>query len=151
MYMRFDALLVRALRRVSPLLLRATMGLIFIWFGLLKFTDDGPVGDLVANTVPWFDRHWFVPALGAVEVALGLALLLGRLLGAVVVILVGHMTGTFLVFVMQPEVAFQHGNPFMLTTEGEFVAKNIVLIAAALVVAARFHASERDHAVPPPI
>jgi uncharacterized membrane protein YkgB len=31
-------------------------------------------------------------------------------------------------------VTFQHGNPLLLRVEGEFVLKNLVLIAAALVV-----------------
>ena len=44
------------------------------------------------------------------------------------------MIGTALVFVVRPEVAFQDGNPLKLTVEGEFVIKNLVLIAAALVV-----------------
>jgi putative oxidoreductase len=33
-----------------------------------------------------------------------------------------------------PDVTFRDGNPFLLTVEGEFVVKNLVLIAAALVV-----------------
>ena len=33
--------------------------------------------------------------------------------------------------------AFQNGNPQLLTTIGEFVIKNVVLIASALVLAAR--------------
>ena len=37
------------------------------------------------------------------------------------VLLFGHMLGTF-------------GNPLLLTMEGEFVAKNLVLLAAAFVV-----------------
>ena len=44
------------------------------------------------------------------------------------------MAGTFLVLVVKPEIAFQGGNPLLLTTEGEFVIKNLVLIAAGLVV-----------------
>jgi hypothetical protein len=44
------------------------------------------------------------------------------------------MVGTFIVFVMLPEVAFQDGNPLKLTIEGEFVLKNLVLLSAALVV-----------------
>jgi len=52
-------------------------------------------------------------------------------------VLVAHLTVTLLVFVMQPQVAFQHGNPLLLTTEGEFVMKNVVLISAALVLASR--------------
>jgi uncharacterized membrane protein YkgB len=42
--------------------------------------------------------------------------------------------GTLLVFFVLPDVAFQDGNPLKLTVEGEFVVKNMVLLAAAMVV-----------------
>ena len=74
---------------------------------------------------------------------LGVALLAGRALPAVVATLVAHLAGTFLVLVVQPEVAFQHGNPLLLTTEGEFVVKNLVLISGLLVLAARLPAGSR--------
>ena len=45
-----------------------------------------------------------------------------------------QMLGTFLVWVTQPGDSFQDGNPLLLTTTGEFVLKNLVLIAAAMVV-----------------
>lgn len=128
---------VAALRRVAPTLLRVSLGVVFVWFGALKVADTTPVGDLVAGTLPFLDRTWFVPFLGAVEVALGLALLLGRAITVVCAVLVAHLCGTFLVLVMQPELAFQNGNPLLLTTIGEFVMKNVVLISAALVLAAR--------------
>jgi uncharacterized membrane protein YkgB len=132
---------VGVVRRVSLPLLRVSLGVVFIWFGALKVADATPVGDLVAGTIPWLDRAWFVPVLGAVEVVLGLALLVGRLLTLVVAVLVGHLCGTFLVLVMEPELAFQNGNPLLLTTIGEFVVKNIVLISAALVLASRLRHS----------
>lgn len=128
---------IAAVRPLSVPLLRVSLGLVFVWFGALKVADATPVADLVAGTVPWFDRSWFVPLLGAVEVALGLALLVGRWLTVVTVVLMGHLAGTFLVLVMEPQLAFQHGNPVLLTTIGEFVVKNVVLITAALVIATR--------------
>jgi putative oxidoreductase len=70
----------------------------------------------------------------------GIAVITGRRLTAVTCVLVAHLTGTLLVLVMQPHVAFQHGNPLLLTTEGEFVMKNVVLISAGLVLASRPHA-----------
>ena len=133
---------VAVLRRVGLTLLRVSLGLVFVWFGALKVADLTPVGDLVAGTLPFLDRTWFVPGLGAVEVALGLALLLGRAITVVCAVLVAHLCGTFLVLVMQPELAFQNGNPLLLTTIGEFVVKNVVLISAALVLAARLRESK---------
>lgn len=41
---------------------------------------------------------------------------------------------TLLVLVSRPDIAFQGGNTPLLTTEGEFVIRNLVLIAAGLVV-----------------
>ncbi len=129
--------LARVIRPFSLTALRLSLGVVFIWFGALKVFDATPVADLVAKTVPFLDRDWFVPALGAVEVALGVALLVGRYLTIVSAVLVGHLAGTFLVLVTQPDIAFDNGNPLMLTTIGEFVVKNVVLISAALVLASR--------------
>jgi putative oxidoreductase len=130
---RFAALV----RPYSLPMLRVSLGVVFVWFGALKVADVTPVADLVAGAVPWVDPSWFVPLLGGVEVLLGVALVIGRWLTAVSAVLTGHLSGTFLVLLMQPQVAFQHGNPLLLTTEGEFVVKNLVLIAAALVLASR--------------
>lgn len=126
------------LRSRSLPLLRCAFGTIFCWFGVLKVVGVSPVGDLVAGTLPWFDRAWLIPALGLFEVAIGLGLIAGRCLFWVCAVLVAHLGGTFLALVMQPDVVFQHGNPLVLTATGEFVVKNLVFVAAALVLAARF-------------
>ena len=131
---RIDAVLVPWLQKWSKPLLRVALGIVFVWFGALKVLDVSPVSDLVASTVYWVDPDWFVPALGVVEVAIGIGLIGGWLLRWVLLVFVFQMIGTALVFVVRPEVAFQDGNPLKLTVEGEFVIKNLVLIAAALVV-----------------
>lgn len=134
---------VVVLRAISLPLLRLAIGAVFIWFGALKVANATPVADFVANTVPWFDRAWVLPALGLFEVAIGLAMIAGRFLTLVCAALVAHLTGTFLSLIMQPDVTFKDGNPLMLTTEGEFVVKNLVFIAAGLVIAARFNRREQ--------
>src|SRR4051794_10402710 len=53
-------------------LLRVSLALVFIWFGALKVAGLTPVGELVARTVPWVDAGFLVPALGVVEIAIGL-------------------------------------------------------------------------------
>lgn len=121
--------------RASLPLLRVSLGIVFMWFGALKLTNSTPVAELVAHTVPFLPAQWFVPALGVFEVLLGLALLIGRYLGLVILLMVGHLAGTFLVLVTQPTIAFQNGNPLLLTMTGEFVVKNVVLMTAGLVLA----------------
>jgi uncharacterized membrane protein YkgB len=124
--------------RLSLPLLRISLGVIFIWFGALKLTDSTPIADLVAATVPFLPGSWFVPTLGGFEVILGVALLVGRRIAIVVAVMVAHLGGTFMVLVMQPEVVFQRDNPLLLTMTGEFVVKNVVLIAAGVVLASAY-------------
>ena len=96
--------------------------------------DVTPVSDLVGSTVYWVDPDWFVPVLGAAEIAIGAGLVLGVWLRTVLALFLLQMAGTFLVLVVLPEVAFDDGNVFKLTVEGEFVVKNLVLLTAGLVV-----------------
>lgn len=126
--------LLQAANRLCLPLLRMSLGLVFVWFGALKLTWTTPVADLVAETVPILPQGFFVTTLGAFEVLIGLALLLGRWIPVAALLVVMHLCGTFLVLVTQPEVAFQDGNPLLLTMTGEFVVKNLVLITAAIVL-----------------
>ena len=85
-----------------------------------------------------------VPALGAVEVVLGLGLVTGLALRLVLPVLAAHLGGTFLTFVMLPALMFRHHDPLLLTADGEFVAKNLVLISATIVVFTHAHTSRPD-------
>ena len=131
---RVDARLIPFLRRAAIPMLRISLGLVFVWFGALKVLDVSPVADLVARTVYWVDPDLFVTALGFFEVFVGVMLLFGWALRLTLALFVAQMIGTFLTFLVLPEVTFRHGNPLLLTVEGEFVVKNLVLISAALVV-----------------
>lgn len=133
---RVDAVIVRFLRRWSVTLLRISLGIVFIWFGALKVFGLTPVTDLVAATVYWVDADWFVPALGVVEMIVGIGLIARRALRLVLLLFLAQMAGTFLVLMVLPEVAFEGGNVLRLTVEGEFVIKNLVLLTAGLVVGA---------------
>jgi len=131
---QFDRRFVELLARWGIPLLRVSLGLVFVWFGALKVFRVSPVAELVARTVYWVDPSWFVPVLGVVEVFIGAGLLAGRALRTVLALFWLQMLGTFLVLVIQPDVAFQRGNPLLLTVEGEFVVKNLVLLSAGMVV-----------------
>jgi uncharacterized membrane protein YkgB len=137
---RLDSRVLALLERFALPMLRLSLGLVFVWFGILKVTGQTPVGQLVADTVFWLNPDWFVPLLGVFEVLVGVGLLVGRGLRLVLALFALQMIGTFLVLVVQPDVAFQDGNPLMLTTEGEFVVKNLVLLSAGLMIGSRLRA-----------
>ena len=64
---------------------------------------------------------------------------------SVLALFAAQMAGTFLVLVVQPDVAFTDGNPLLLTVEGEFVIKNLVLLSAGMVIGATVRRrSERE-------
>lgn len=131
---RADRVLVPLVRRWSIPGLRWALGITFVWFGALKVFDVSPVSDIVAATVYFVDPDWLVPALGVFEILIGIGLLARKWLRFVLAMLFLQLVGTFLVFLLMPEITFQDSNPLLLTTEGEFIVKNLVLLAAAMVI-----------------
>lgn len=120
-------------QRVAPTLLRLALAAVFVWFGALKIAGVSPVHELIAQTLPFVDADLAVPALGVVEVLVGLVLAIGVLPRITLLVLAGHLAGTFLTFVTASELMW--GSNFLeLTADGEFVVKNLVLISAALVL-----------------
>ncbi len=119
--------------RYAATALRLALGTVFVWFGALKLAGVSPVEKLLAETLPFIDAGVCVPVLGAVEVALGIALVVGKLPRIVLLVMAGHLAGTFLTFVTASELMW--GDGFLeLTTDGEFVVKNVVFITAALML-----------------
>lgn len=131
---RLDTRLLQFMERYGISFLRISLAIVFIWFGLLKVINASPVADLVANTVYWLAPEFFVPFLGFWEVLVGLGLLFRFQLRLTLLLFWLQMAGTFIVLIVQPQIAFQAGNPLLLTTEGEFVIKNLILITAGLVI-----------------
>lgn len=131
------AVVDRVLQRATQPALRVSLGVVFVWFGVLKVVGDSPVAELVQATVPWLDQGFLVPLLGWVEIVLGLALLVGRPIRLALIAVAAHLTGTFLVFVQAPSLVMTEGNLLLLNGNGEFVLKNVVLICAALVLLAQ--------------
>jgi uncharacterized membrane protein YphA (DoxX/SURF4 family) len=120
--------------RWAPAALRIALALVFVWFGALKIGGVSPARELIARTLPFIDPDVSLPVLGVVEVAIGLALLIGRFPRLTLLVLAGHLVGTFLSYLMAPDLMVQHGRPWELTADGEFVLKNLVLISAAFVL-----------------
>jgi uncharacterized membrane protein YkgB len=122
------------LQRRSVIALRLALGLIFLWFGALKLLGASPVVSMLEQTYGFLPVHSFAVALGAWEVLVGVGLLVKRALRCTLGLLCLHLTGTFVALALAPALFFHYGNPLWLTAEGEFVVKNMVLIAAGLVI-----------------
>jgi uncharacterized membrane protein YkgB len=114
--------------------LRLTLGLIFLWFGALKLFGASPVMNILEHTYWFLPVRSFAVAIGVWEVLVGACLMSKRALRCALALLCLHLAGTFLALAFAPVLFFQDGNLLRLTVEGEFVVKNMVLMAAALVI-----------------
>ena len=133
---KFDLNLIKFLNRVSMPALQISLGIVFIWFGVLKVFGNSPANDLIIKTVYWFNPDVFIPILGIWEATIGICLLFPSFIRFGLFLLALQMPGTFLPLVLLPEVCFQ-SFPFDLTLEGQYIVKNLVLIGAAMVVGGR--------------
>ena len=116
--------------------LRVGLGVVFIWFGGLKFSPGlSPAEGLIAKTVGWaVDPGMFLIVLAIWECAMGVALLLGRFPRLTLLLFAAHMSGTFMPLGACPEEVWTRF-PLVLTLEGQYIFKNLVLVGAGLVVA----------------
>lgn len=133
---RADRRITHWMARAGIPVLRVAVGVVYIWFGALKLVPGlSPAEGLVRDTVPFLPGDLFVPFLGLWEVLIGLLFLTGKGLRLAILLLFLQMPGTLSPVVLLPGRVFT-AFPFGLTLEGQYIVKNLVLIAAALVVGA---------------
>ena len=122
-----------ALKRFALGFLRYSLGLIFLWFGLLKVFGISPAEELVSKTTHWTGVHNLTIFLGFWESILGLCFFFRRLLVIAGVLFLLHIPGTFLPLFLNPEDCFTH-IPYGLTLEGQYIVKNFILIGSVAVL-----------------
>ena len=131
---KLDIFISKFMNNYGILLLRYSLAMIFIWFGLLKPFGISPAQELVENTVYWFDnKATFVKFLGWWEVAIGVTICFRPLIRISIFLLFLQMPGTFLPLVLLPEVCFTDF-PYGLTLEGQYIVKHLIIISSALVI-----------------
>jgi len=131
---RADHRMIGWMNRWGMTILRVALGVVFLWFGALKISGQSPVVHFIELTMPWIASRSFILVLGVWEVMIGVGLLTNHFMRFTLAILWLQMAGTLATIVTAPHILFSNSNPFLLTLEGEFVVKNVVLIAASLVI-----------------
>ena len=118
------------------LILRIGLGIVFFWFGILKFFPGvSPAENLVRNTIYFVNPDFFIPILAAWETLIGIGLITGKYMRLTLLLLFLQMPGTALPIFILPDVVWS-SFPFALTLEGQYIIKNIVLIGGGLVLGA---------------
>jgi uncharacterized membrane protein YkgB len=131
---RIDKIVTGWMARYGLHVLRIGLGIVFFWFGALKFFPDvSPAEDLVRKTVYFVDPDIFIPILAAWECIIGLGLITGKFMRITLLLLFLQMPGTALPLVILPKAVWTVF-PYGLTLEGQYIVKNLVLIGAGLVL-----------------
>ena len=125
--------------RNGLLLLRLSIGIIFFWFGILKFFEGlSPAEGLAIKTIDKITLHLLpekliIYGLATWEVLIGAGLILNKYLRVTLFLLFLQMAGTFSPLFLFPEEVF-HVFPVALTLEGQYIVKNIILVSAGIVL-----------------
>ncbi|HEY5543557.1 MAG TPA: DoxX family membrane protein [Candidatus Binatia bacterium] len=136
-----DNLLTALMARYGITVLRVSVGIVFLWFGFLKFFPGlSPAQDLAGKTIDVL-TFGLVPTkialmtLAAWECAVGLGLVFGVFLRATLALLWLQMIGAAAPLFLFPNESFTL-IPYAPTLEGQYIIKNLVLVSAGLVVGA---------------
>jgi uncharacterized membrane protein YkgB len=138
---RLDVRITATLARIGVPILRVALGVVFLWFGVLKFFPGvSPAETLAARTIEQLTfgairPNVSLPVLAAWEALIGIGLILNLWMRGILLLLAIQMLGTFTPLILFPTETFSVW-PFVPTLEGQYIIKNIVLIGAAMVVGA---------------
>jgi uncharacterized membrane protein YkgB len=144
---RLDRRITQLMADHGLTLLRLALGIVFFWFGVLKFFPGAsPAEQLAGQTIETLTGG-LVPAATALpflatwEVAIGIGLFVGRWMRAVLLLLFVQMLGTITPLFLFPTKTFTIF-PIAPTLEGQYIIKNIVLVSAAIVLGATVRGGE---------
>jgi uncharacterized membrane protein YkgB len=136
-----DHALIAFFKKYSRPMGRAAIFVVFFWFGLLKVIDASPANPLVANllekTMPFITFNAFIVLFGVFEMMIGILFLIPKAERVAILFLAIHMITTVLPLILLPSIAW---SGFLIPTlEGQYIIKNLAIMALAAGVAANLH------------
>lgn len=136
-----DSAITKWMSRNGIPLLRISLGIVFIWFGVLKFFPGvSPAQMLAAETIEVLTFGLVKPSisvylLAALETIIGIGLITRLYLRVTLFLLFGQMLGTVTPLFLFPDQTFTIF-PVVPTLEGQYIIKNIILVSAGIVIGA---------------
>ena len=115
------------------MMLRISFGIIYFWFGILKyFPHTSPAESLAENTIynlvmGFMPKHTCLILLAIMETGLGLMFVTGKFIKTAIIIALFHMVCTCTPFFFISELSFTKP-PVVFTLVGQYIMKNIVFI-----------------------
>lgn len=148
-YYRADGKISSFMGRYGILFLRVSLGIVFLWFGVLKFFPGlSPATGIATATIERLTFGFIQPDMSIIilaiwETLIGLGLIFGMFLRLTLFLLFTQMLGTMTPLILFPAETFVI-YPFVPTFEGQYIIKNLVLISAGLVIGSTVRSGEID-------
>ena len=138
-FQRVDPNITSWMNRNGLRFLRISVGIVFVWFGVLKFFPGlSAAQDLAIRTINLLTFHLvsdtlIINGLALWEVLIGIGLISGKFMRETILLLFLQMLGTFAPVFLFPHEVFTR-IPYAPTLEGQYIIKNIVIISSAIVL-----------------
>ncbi len=140
-YDKFDKPITTWMAKNAIKFLRISLGIIFFWFGFLKFFHGVSSAETLATkTISVLTFGLIEPSVSLIilavwETMIGLGLLFNKFLREILLLLFLQMIGTITPLFFFPAETFKIF-PFVPTLEGQYIIKNLILISAGLAIGA---------------
>jgi uncharacterized membrane protein YkgB len=136
-----DIKLIHFFKKIAVPSARIGIFVVFFWFGILKVIGLSPASGVVQRlfeeTIHFMSFNTFLGGFGLFECLIGILFLVKGLERIVIPLLLIHMVTTFGPLVFLPQETWQG---FLTPTlEGQYIIKNLVIIACAVGIASHLH------------
>jgi uncharacterized membrane protein YkgB len=120
--------------KISYSFSRFALFVVYTWFGALKLVGASPanplVDELLQKTLPFLTFDQFIIALGIFEVAIGIFFIIPKMERVALSLLVPHIFITLAPLLLLTSTTWT--GMFMPTLEGQYIIKNILIVALGL-------------------
>ncbi len=135
----FDYTVLGFLKKYNILLARLALFVVYFWFGVLKLLDLSPaqplVQSLLEKTLPFISFQNFIILFALFEMLIGVLFLVSGAERLVMALLALHLVTTCLPLILLPQITW--AGFLAPTLEGQYIIKNILIIALAFVIVSR--------------
>lgn len=133
---KFDLVVLGFIKNHNLLFARLAIFVVYFWFGILKIFTVSPADPLVQSllekTLPFISFHNFLILFALFEMLIGVLFLIRGAERLAVALLAIHLITTVLPLILLPQTTWQ--NWFVPTLEGQYIIKNVLIIALAFVI-----------------
>jgi len=125
-------------QKICCRLLAMSIGLVYLWFGILKFFPHlSPAEDLAKNTITiltgnLIPQNVSIILLAIWETLIGVFLVFNIFRKPIIILALVHLLFTFTPLMFFPNDSFEL--PFVFTLLGQYIFKNLVIIGALIML-----------------